>query len=248
MLRVKFNHVHQFVIASVLIISPLCSVRLARCDNYRDSEIAELQRRLDELNATVRQIQERQNSDLVPTSDGPPPPTTGLISTSNQQGGTDSQGNPASASPSPADFRGSRSRHACRRLVEPSELLRSAAAHRAARHPHGRLSSGRLERGLLHSFRQPVVRAAHHRPAPGGLPRLSPGTSIRTPAPTRSSSAAPVWASRPRCSITTSSASCPTSPALRARKRSPTATRTSTTGTPCRWSWASSSSPSAMKS
>lgn len=98
--HVKFGHIRQFVIAGVLIISPLCGIRAARCDDDpKDTEIAELRRRIDELNATVRQIQERQESGLAPASD---PPATGLAFSSLQDGRIDPQGNPAPAGPGPA--------------------------------------------------------------------------------------------------------------------------------------------------
>jgi phosphate-selective porin OprO/OprP len=98
MFHAKFNHLHRYVIASVLILAPICGVRVAHCgDDPNDTEIAELRHRLDELNATVRQIQERQESGFIPTSDAPSPPVAGLISDSIQQEGTDSPGNPTSA-------------------------------------------------------------------------------------------------------------------------------------------------------
>ncbi len=79
----KFDRTRRSMFLIVLTIVSLAAADFARGDDPRDTQIADLQRRLDELSATVRQMQDPAP---VPSSMAAPPPA-GWTPTSVQQGG-----------------------------------------------------------------------------------------------------------------------------------------------------------------
>jgi phosphate-selective porin OprO/OprP len=73
-----FIKAKRFLVAVILFVVPVCGAGVARCDDAKDVQMADLQRQVDELGIMVRQMQDQRIPASVPTNGDPtsevPPP------------------------------------------------------------------------------------------------------------------------------------------------------------------------------